>query len=160
MKTIKEEDGIQKQWYEEARTQTLDTLPAFLKKLTEDYKHDYGTICHAVAAAAVAAAWAVEKSPQGGITGFQAGAVMWEFMRAWNNVEAPAWLHKGEDMMFPQYHEKFTTISSETWEWLQKRAKKYLAEESRVVDERVVAHWQAIANGTVPFGLGVRAGHF
>ena len=36
---------------------------------------DYGTVCHAIALSAVA------RTAQGGITGFQAGAVMWEFIK-------------------------------------------------------------------------------
>lgn len=46
-------------------------------------EHDYGTICVAIGAIAAAAARAADRSPNGGITGFQAGAVFWEFTRAW-----------------------------------------------------------------------------
>ena len=45
---------------------------------------DYGTVCHAIALSAVATAWAANKTAQGGITGFQAGAVMWEFIKNWS----------------------------------------------------------------------------
>ena len=31
----------------------LETLPAFLNKVVNDYQHDYGTICEAVAVAAM-----------------------------------------------------------------------------------------------------------
>ena len=72
---ITEEMGIHKEWMKRARDMTMADLPEFLRELTEDYDHDYGTICHAIAAAAVAAAWSVERTPQGGITGFQAGAI-------------------------------------------------------------------------------------
>lgn len=151
---IKEEDKVHVQWYEEARKQTLDTLPDFLKKLTTNYQHDYGTICHAIAAAAVGAAWAVEHSPQGGITGFQGGAVMWEFMKHWNGIEFPAWLRKGQDMLYPQYEEEFTTISKETWAWLQAEARKKLSADPKQPG-RVADHWRAIVDGKVPFGYGV-----
>lgn len=67
----------------EAKTQTLETLPAFLAKLAA-YPHDYGTICIAIGAAAVGAAWALERTPQGRISGFQAGAVAQEFAAGWN----------------------------------------------------------------------------
>ena len=155
-KAIKEEDGLQKEWYEEAKKQTLETLPAFLKKLTEDYGHDYGTICHACAAAAVAAANAVNHAPCGGITGFQAGAVMWEFMGAWNDVKAPAWLLKGENLLYPQYEDTFTAISEDTWKWLQDEAKKRLGKRDSV-HGAVAKHWELIADGRVPFGLRIRA---
>ncbi len=80
---ITEEMGVHKDWYKQAEKQTLESLPEFMRHLLSDYQHDYGTICHAVAACAVGAAWAANSAPHGGITGFQAGAVMWEFIRHW-----------------------------------------------------------------------------
>ena len=46
----------------------------------DTHRQDYGTICHAMAAAAIAGASCMDHMPNadGGITGFQAGAVMWE----------------------------------------------------------------------------------
>lgn len=81
---ITEEMKIQNEWYKEAKKQTVETLPEFVRHLTEDYSHDYGTICHAVAAAGIAAMYAVDNSPTGGITGFQAGCIMWKVIREWN----------------------------------------------------------------------------
>jgi hypothetical protein len=72
---------IKEGWKKKAYEVTTDTLPEFLKELSEHYRHDYGTICYALASAAVAAASAMDKSEQGGITGFQAGHVMWQFIR-------------------------------------------------------------------------------
>ena len=51
---ITEEDNMQEQLYKDAREQTLETLPEFLRHLTED---DDDTICHAIAAGAVATPW-------------------------------------------------------------------------------------------------------
>lgn len=147
---------LRDEWYEEAKKQTLETLPAFVAKLAA-HQHDYNTICYATAAAAVGAAWAMDKSPNGGITGFQGGAIMWEFMDAWNGVKAPARLLKFEDMLFPQYGEKFNSISAETWNWVQEEAKKKLEEKAEMVDPNVVDHWRSIRDGHVPFGLQVRA---
>ena len=50
-KKITEEDGTHKAWMSRAKDMTLADLPEFLRELTEDYQHDYGTICHAIAAA-------------------------------------------------------------------------------------------------------------
>jgi hypothetical protein len=154
--TIKEEDGIHKQWYADAKNQTLDTLPEFLRRLSEDYGHDYGTICHALAASAIAAAWAVEKTPQGGITGFQAGAVMWEFIKNWMHMDGPMRLVDYNDLLYPQYADKFNTISRDTWDAVQAKARKNL-EELGGASDSVVSHWQFIADGHVPFGLRVAA---
>ena len=83
---ITEEMHLEKEWFELARKQTLETLPGFINYVMNDYMHDYGTICHAVAACALASAWAANDSPNGGITGFQANFVMWDFVKQWGYV--------------------------------------------------------------------------
>lgn len=154
--SIKEEQGVHKDWYREAREMTLDQLPDFVRRLTTTYQHDYGTICHAIAAAAVAACWAVERSPTGGITGFQASCVMWEFCRQWMQWgQEPRRLIDYSNLLYPQYEDKFRTISKETWEWAQTEARRLLQEREGV--ETVRAHWRLIAAGVVPFDLRVEA---
>lgn len=148
-----DEIALAKEWQAEARNQTLETLPAFLQKLA-DYPHDYGTIVRAIGAASVAAAWALNACPNGGITGFQASCVTWEFLTHWSGIEGPAWIGKGENLLFPQYAQQFTSISKETFQWLQEKAAANLRDKEGV--EAVRAHWQSIANGTVPFGLRIR----
>lgn len=158
MKSITEEMGLQKEWMEEAKGMTLENLPDFLKKLTEDYSHDYGTICHAIAAAAVAAAWAVERSPQGGITGFQAGAVSWEFIRGWGSPslgESGSRFTNYDNLLYPQYKVDFTTIPSSVWDAVVSKAKDNLAERKDGAAEVVIKHWESIVAGVVPFGLRV-----
>lgn len=152
---IKEEDGVHKPWYDEANDMTTDKLPEFIRKLTRDYEHDYGTICHACAAAAVAAAASVNHSDQGGITSFQAGAIMWEFIKHWMHEEGPMRLVKYDEMLFPQYDTRFGTISKETWEYLQKKAAENIAEKNEFAHPDVIAHWQSIVDGTIPFGLAL-----
>lgn len=152
---ITEEQGIHKEWYKETKEMTLGNLPEFLRHLTEDYAHDYGTVCHAVAASAIAAAEAVNNSGLGGITGFQAGAVMWEFITHWIYPEdARLQLRDMNDLLYPQMREKFTSISKETWDWLQKEAQRNLSEKGMAVPD-VVQHWENIVEGIVPFGLSV-----
>lgn len=155
---IKEEDNIHKEWYERAGSQTLETLPEFLRHLTEDYEHDYGTICHSVAASAIAAAYAVNNHPKGGITGFQAGAVMWEFIRNWNYKSNKAGLRivDYDNLLYPQYEDKFeNTISQYQWNKLQEQAKLKLI-DSPDAAERVLAHWQSIVAGNIPFGFKLK----
>jgi hypothetical protein len=154
-KQITEEDKVHEKWYEEARDMTPDKLPEFIRKLTEDYSHDYGTICHAVAAAAIGAAWSVDHSPAGGITGFQAGCIMWSFIQKWMSKDGPMRLVDYSNMLYPQYNHAFEKkINKDTWEWLQKEAKKNL-KASPQAHENVVEHWQSIADGYVPFGYVV-----
>lgn len=152
--TEKDKDIIEG-WHKELDKINLKTLPKFLKSLTENYEHDYGTICHAVAVAAVAAAKAVNRSPQGGITGFQAGAVFWEFYRRWLHEEGPARLVKYEQMLYPQNASQFAkVIDKGTWKWMQEQAKKRDADNAQA-HPKVRAHWKSIAAGKVPFGYSV-----
>lgn len=121
-KTIK---TIKAEWGEAAHAVTIDTLPEFLTRLTTDYRHDYGTICHAMAIAAVAAASAVDRSPQGGITGYQAGAVMWEFVRAWNHSSNKTGLRMidYDNLLYPQYKDHYrNTIAPAVWASLKEAA--------------------------------------
>lgn len=155
-KQITEKDGEQDKWYAEAKTMTADKLPAFVNKLINEYGHDYGTICHAIAAAGIAAMWAVENSDQGGITGFQASCITWEILRNWQHIDGPARIVEYRDMLFPQYDNKFKQISKETWAYLQEEAAKSLASETRM-NPRVQEHMQSIVDGVVPFGMTVEA---
>ena len=49
-KNITELDGLQEEWYKEAKSQTMETLSTFITGLVSNYEHDYGTICHAITA--------------------------------------------------------------------------------------------------------------
>lgn len=154
-KAITEESGEHEQWRVDATKQTIESLPEFMRHLSEDYQHDYGTICHAIAAVAIGAAWALEKTPQGGITGFQASAVMWSFIQGWMHKDGPMRLVDYNDLLFPQYADKFQAISRETWDAIQKKARDNLASKVHA-HENVIAHWRRIDSGIVPFGLRIQ----
>jgi hypothetical protein len=153
-RNITESMNVHLAWYDEAKGMTLEELPSFLDRLQNFYTHDYGTICHAIAASAIATAWAMNKGPQGGITGFQAGAVMWEFIRHWGNLRGPITMMTYEDMLYPQFEHKYKTISQNTFDWMQEQAKNLLAEDAHASRE-VRKHWQSIVNGVVPFGYTI-----
>lgn len=153
----------EQEWFEEAKKQTLDTLPAFIDHVMNDYAHSYGTVCHAVSACALAAAWAANraKGACGGITGFQAGFVMWDFIKQWSypNNECGLKIVDFDNMLYPQYDDKFDRIiSKSTWEALQAAAKKHLtSDKTPWTNPDVLAHWESIAAGNVPFGYQVAA---
>lgn len=154
---VKDELTQKKEWFKEAKKQTLDTLPEFANHVMNDYAHDYGSVCHAVAACAIAAAWAANDAPGacGGITGFQAGAVMWDFIKEWmySSNKCGLKIVDYDNMLYPQYADKFQKkISKETWTSLQEQAKKSLEEDSSYAHPNVVNHWQMIADGHIPFG--------
>lgn len=153
---ITEQSGIQNEWYATAKTMTIADLPEFIRHLTEDYIHDYGTICHAIAAASLATAHAIDRSEAGGISGFQSGAIMWQFIIRWTSNNNPLRLTDYGDMLYPQYREKFTSITPETWAWLQDRARDNLTQRSYNAVDPVVKHWKQIADGVIPFGFHIR----
>ena len=146
-----------KNWYEEAKKQTIETLPEFMNKILGGC-YSYESIPEAIAACAVGAAWAADHHPNGGITGFQASWVMWQFIQNWMGKQDSCGLKliDYDDMLYPQYDYKFCdkTIDRSTWEALQKKAAEYLAEDRGV--EEVKAHWRSIVNGVVPFGYTVK----
>ena len=158
-KKINEDMGLQKEWYERAKSMKPENFPEFFREMTEDYIHDYGTVCHAMAAIGIAAMWAFNKSEgaRGGITGFQAGCVIWEVIQHMNyeNNTCGLRLLDMDDLLYPQYEYKFRTIDSDTWEAVQREAKNRMI-ESKAVHPIVVAHWRNIVNGEVPFGLKVK----
>lgn len=153
-KVIKEEDGIQKEWFEEAAKITLDTLGDFVKKLANDYEHDYGTIVHAMTAAVGATLSALNNSPQGGITGFQAGCLMWEILEKEFHIAYPSKLIKYENMLFPAYEYQFNAIPYDIWVWLRERASQLL-ETAPDLSQQVKTHLKSVADGKVPFGYRV-----
>lgn len=144
--------------YKEAMKQTTDTIGDFVKHAMCDYPHDYGSVCVAVAACALAGVHAADSLPQGGITGFQAGFVMWEFVRQMNYRGNKCGLRMidYDNMLFPQYaHEFEKTISSDNWKLLQEEAKRRLEEDSEHEHPYVINHWKSIVDGVVPFGYKI-----
>ena len=157
-KPITEDMNLQDEWFKKAKSMKPDDFPEFFRELTEDYEHDYGTVCHAMAAIGLAAMWAFNNSEgaRGGITGFQAGCVMWQVIRHMNYEDNKCGLRllNMDDLLYPQYEHKFTAISKDTWDAVKKEAQKRLLERGAAHPD-VVAHWESIVNGKVPFGLRI-----
>jgi hypothetical protein len=143
-------------WYQEAEKQTLETLMDFINKLINEYEHDYGTICNAMAASAIATLNSVNKSPVGGISGFQSSGIMWLFIQNWMGLNAPLRLLNFEEMLYPQNESKFEKIiPSSTFEFLQNRANELLKEKNYYLRPGTELHWHKIKNGIVPFGYRI-----
>lgn len=155
---ITEEQGIHKEWMEETKDITMEKLPEFLRKLTEDYNHDYGTICHAISAAAIAAARSVDRSDQGGITGFQAGCIMWGFIREWMypNNKLGLRIQDYDNLLYPQYEKSFTTLelTADQHQKLVETAKQNLLSDRSAADT-VIAYWEKLSKGYLPDGISV-----
>lgn len=114
----------------------FDKLVEFLKDVRDNYNYDYGVAPRAIAQATVATAWYF--AYVFGITGFQAGFVMWDFIRDWKyrDNECGLKIVDYDLMLYPQYEYKFTekTISEWQWEALQEKAKKELDRINETVD--------------------------
>lgn len=142
---------------------SFDDLTAFLKYVQDNCNSDYGGAPRAIAQASVAVAWYLSSSF--GITGFQAGCVMWDFIKDWEftNNKCGLYILDYDKMLFPQYGPKFRghEISTRTWEALQKRAKELLEEQETAGENvikahsAVIAHWNSIAAGNIPFGCTI-----
>ena len=136
---------------------SFDELVSFLQKIKEECNTGYGTAPRAIAQAALATAWYL--ATDFGITGFQAGCTMWDFIEGWMFTDNKCGMKivNYDDMLFPQYDDKFDkTISKDTFEALQKEARKKLEERGDYVHPAVKQHWIAIASGGVPFGYDVK----
>lgn len=165
---VSEENRPQEEWFKQAKEQTLETLPDFVNHVMNDYLHDYGTVVHAISACAIAAANAAnrEEGACGGITGFQAGFVMWDFIKQWSytNNKTGMRILDFDNLLYPQYENRFEkVITSDVWEAVQKQAKVEIEQASVSVEERgysvspdVLAHWQSIVEGNIPFGFTVK----
>lgn len=131
-KVITEDMGLQNEWYKRAKSMKPDEFPEFFREMTEDYVHDYGTVCHAMAAVGLAAMFAFNNSEgaRGGITGFQAGCVMWQVIIYMNYQSNKCGLRllDMDNLLYPQYEHKFHSISSGAWKAVQKEAKNKISE--------------------------------
>lgn len=137
---------------------SIEDLPEVCHKILDGYFHTYSTIVDAIGACCIAAAWAANRSEHGGITGFQAGAVMWYFIRNFMFPDNKVGLKitDYDDMLFPQYADKFEkTIPRDIFESLQKAAEDNLAKDNRYTHPNVIEHWIKITEGEVPFGYKI-----
>lgn len=137
---------------------TFEDLTEFLKYVKENCNCGYGEAPRAMAQASLAVAWYLSK--EFGITGFQAGCVMWDFVRGWTytNNKTTLRMVDYDNMLYPQYGDRFEkTITPGTWKAIQEAAKKNLEEDREYpVHPNVLAHWKSIVEGNVPFGYSVK----
>ena len=156
-----EEKKLKEIWFKEAKEQTIATLPTFIDHVMNDYDHDYETIVHAISACALAAAWAANKHEQAGITGFQAGFVMWNFIKEWMYDDNRTGLKivDYDKMLYPQYENEFDkVIPNSVFESLQEAAQTNLneVEQGREAHPEVIKHWKRIVAGNVPFDYKIK----
>lgn len=145
-----DQELIETWWKEAERCRSIDDATHFAHRLVEDYRHDYGTICHAVAAAGVAMANAV--GIPAGITGFQAGFIGWMLHKRWQQWgDEPRRIVDFSHLLYPQYDDQWASISPETETWLVGEAKKLIGENvGQPMSSAVLDRWQMVARGELP----------
>ena len=142
------------------RIKNFDDLVNYLRFIEEECNIGYGHAPRAVAQAALAVAKYL--TYRFGLSGFQAGFVMWDFILGYEKTDNEAGLRliDYDDMLYPQYQYKFEkTISAKTYSKLKDIAAKNIREADEVngvVSPDVYEHWKKIANGEVPFGYSIR----
>lgn len=159
-KKITEKDHFENGWYKDAEKQTLETLPLFMNHVLNDYQHDYGTICKAIAACGAGAMHAAIKTTHDYISGFQATSINWEVLKAWGGLKTHtcAKIINFDDMVFPHNQHRFAkTISKETWDSVQDYAKAILSDADNFgFHPKVKAHLESIVAGNIPFGYIIK----
>lgn len=137
---------------------SFDDLVNFLRYVKDNCNYGYGEAPRAMAQAALAVVWYL--ADEFGITGFQAGVVMWDFIKDWlyNGNECGMRLVDFDNMLYPQYEDNFQkTITSETFKALRKKAKELIkTNDGKYAHPAVIKHWKSIAAGKVPFGYVIK----
>lgn len=146
--------------YSVAKKQTPETIGEFVNKVMSMEGMNYDTVVHCVAACALAGAAAANNHKEnGGITGFQAGYVMWLFIRNYLYEDNKCGLKMVDfdDMLYPQHKEHFEkVITKDVWENLQKEATHELEEYGNGMWPERKKHLQKIVDGVAPFGYSVK----
>jgi hypothetical protein len=151
-KFIKEADGVHEKWYEEARGQTLDTLPVFLKGLMDEYSHDEVTLTHAVTAGAMATISAMDAHPEGGLTPSQNQLVFGLFLRKWARIEGPAKVMSWAGLLNPKNEDQMVGVPKDVAHWISGLAKQAL-DNAKFQGQEQKDHLEKLAKGEMPWGF-------
>lgn len=136
---------------------TFDELVSYLQYVKDNCNTCYGEAPRAISQAALAVSWYL--ASEFGITGWQAGFVMWDYVRGWrfNDNKCGLRLIDYDEMLYPQHEYKFEKIIPlNIFEDLKIAAKEKIEEERPyAVHPDVLAHWKSIAEGNIPFGYKI-----
>jgi hypothetical protein len=81
---------------------------------------------------------------------------MWEFIKRFMSKEGSLRLLEFNNMLYPQYEKRFEkTMTANMFADLQESAKKLL-KNTESANGAVIAHWQSIVDGVVPFGFIIK----
>ncbi len=147
-----EEMEFRAKYKDRLNVKNIDEFTTLLAEMKID-SNDYGACVVATAYIMEAAYHLLDP----GLTGFQAGCVMWEMVKKFGSYGPNARLRMLDygNLKFPQYERHFTHIPQETWLSVVKDAQKGCNEWTGEKSGRVFEHMQTVAEGRVPFGLKI-----
>jgi hypothetical protein len=128
---------------------SIEELTGYIQALT-NRPHDYGTCCHAMSLAAVAAFNFV--AHELGTTGFQAGCAQMDFLRRQRHLNHGFQLIDYERLLYPQYVDELTITPEKLLEnpdvrkLVVEAARKHLAESHEGTHPEVRKHWEKLSN--------------
>ena len=142
--------------YELAKQQTPETIGKFITDVMTMDDIDYATVVDCIAACAIAGAAAANNHKNGGITGFQAGYVMWQFIRNYMYEHNKCGLRMidWDKMLYHQDESSFDkVIPQNVFERLQNQAKEEI--QIKWLSEKQKQHLQNIIDDIPPFGYSI-----
>lgn len=104
---------------------SIEELTELIKEVETDFNNGYGIVPRAIGS--VCAVVGNYLSCQMGITGFQAGCAIFDFITGYLITDNKCGLRliDFDEMLYPQYEYKFDKkLKKSTWELLQKRVKE------------------------------------
>lgn len=145
-----EQFEFRKKYEGREKVKTIEEFEKLLTDVKADSR-DYGAIVEACSVMMNASFNLLNP----GITGFQAGCLMWMLVEKYGMYGKDSMLQIQDyrNLLYPQYSDKFNTIPKSYWEKVQAQAKEHLADFKGA--DSVGRHMHSIANGEVPFGLKV-----
>ncbi len=134
-----------------AEVRTPEDFAALIHEMEQD-EFDYGRIAYACCAAAFAGFNVMNRTKNGGITGFQAGCMMWEMVHKFGMFsDGPLRIQDFDNLRYPQYDHKWTVrISQEDANTLMERAKEMVGKSPEFTADRVLQRNRDIAAGRFP----------
>ena len=147
------------EWFEKAdHVHTIEQFKELYDYLFNgNICHTYDSAVHATSALAIAGGNLGASTE--GITGVQASAVKFDFLRQWDYIGVNVGLQviNYDDLLYPQYVEKFPlkVIKKDMWLALQRACKERLEVDGKNACYKVRQYWGDICNGIIPSSLVV-----
>lgn len=138
------------------KVESPEELAELAKEICEKFNFDYGVVPRSIGAFLVVAANYF--CHEMGVTGFQAGFIMYDFIRGFMYPHNKCGIRvvDYDELLYPQYIEKHTTIPESVWNNIMREAKTKLDEDKVYCHPCVVQYWQDVSKGIVPKEIRIK----